>query len=123
MLDVCCLLICCCLPLRPRRNPRLGVPLLGSKLTHRFSIYDDDDSKKLLAKIVKQHAGVSGVGMTAAANEVMGLISHIKSRLPTVYGLTAQESLDKLGGDPRVQNLYKPYNQKKLSNLIYTFDE
>lgn len=95
--------------------------LLGSKLTNRFSVYDDDDSKDLLTTIVKESNEWYDAKMTKEAIEMKDLLSHMKSRLSTMDDLTAQEALDRLADDPRVQDLFKPENEGKRKQLMYTF--
>jgi len=95
---------------------RLGYP-------SNYSIYDTDDSKRLIRAIVKEQNGDSKV---YTPNYVLNRISAAKTNLITAEQYNLDEELllrDKMAGKPLLGELYKIYKKRCFRSHAMDFDD
>ncbi len=85
-----------------------------------FAIYDDDDSKRLIKEIMKQHMIDEKV---IAAKVFKNRISRLKDQMisPSEYALTAAETGD--DADKKTSEVYSDYQQALKSANAVDFDD
>jgi len=95
---------------------RLGYP-------SNYSIYDTDDSKRLIRAIVKEQNGDNKV---YTPNYVLNRISAAKTNLITAEQYNLDEELllrDKMAGKPLLGELYKIYKKRCFRSHAMDFDD
>ncbi len=85
-----------------------------------FAIYDDDDSKRLIKEIMKQHQIDEKI---MAAKVFKNRISRLKDQMitPSEYALTAAETGDE--ADKKTSEVYSDYQQSLVTANAVDFDD
>jgi DNA helicase-2/ATP-dependent DNA helicase PcrA len=95
---------------------RIGYP-------SNFSIYDTDDSKRLIKAIIKE---MNADDKVYTPNYVLHRISAAKTNLITAEAYNASEELllqDKMAGKPHIGQMYRVYKQRCFKASAMDFDD